>query len=363
MRSRTPIVLAFAVTLAVQLGAQHPAGLLFGMPPSGLQSTTLAAPVGSELMARIPAETYRGFGEFSAPASHRILGVILELSDVSQSNGELFDVHVYLEEGLSNLPTIRGAQLAGTTAIASVLDLSTPAGVLNHRAQVMFAAPVDVPIGRDLFVSLVPRTPGLRLRVMAGSSAVGTSSSSVDGCGAGLPLGQTYCLLHAFGLITSLGSGVVGWQAMVDLLVDGTSGIAVSARAANQVPTASMYSGLHPDARQPSNQTARHDIPGYVFRGNAVLPPRSPVFLLGSIQPFLGRPWIVLQPGSAILHLSPVGLVAMGMAVSDAAGDATLMWPVPRTNAVNGAIVRTQAFGFDVGSGAIRNGAAVEQRF
>lgn len=361
-RRIAPVLPIFLLTAAV-VTAQSPAGLLVGMPPVGIIRVTLGTAVGSEIMLRIPGDAVRGLGEYVPPAAHRFRGVLLNLFDSTLADGETYDVFVYLENGNTGLPTIAGPMIPGTTAVASAVDQHTPQGIAEHEVSIVFAQPVDVPIGGDVFVSFVARTPGLRVRALGGTALAGFSTTSLDACGAGFPANESYAFLHDAGVVTRLGSSLVGWQPLIDLLVDGSSGVAVSARAANQAPTASFYSGLYPDSAMPSNQTARHDIPGYVFLANGTLPQGSPVFLLGSLQPFSGLPFLVLQPGNAILHLSPIGLLPLGMATTDATGRADVMWPVPASAALSGLEVRSQAFGFDVATGEVRAGGAARQRF
>lgn len=355
--------MAFACFAAATLHAQHPAGLLTGMPPAGVSLSTLSTSVGGEFMLRVSADAYRGIGAYAVPGSHRVLGAVIHVADLTPGDGEEFDVHAYLEAGTSNLPTIRGPEAPGTSAVASVLGLTTPAGQAEHQVTVRFPDPVDVPIGKDLFVSVVLRTPGLRLRSVGGSRVPGFTQPFVDSCGAGLDLDESFAVLHQGSGLVPMGNSFFGWQPMIDLLVDGSSGVAVSARGPGLSPTASMYSGLHPDSALPSNQPGRADLPGYVFRANGTVGQGAPVFLLGSAQPFAGPPWIVLSPGAAVLHLSPVGLVGLGSAVVAADGTATMFWPVPRSSAVRGVDVRSQAFAFDTATGAVAAGAAVRQRF
>jgi len=353
-----------SLLLATAVSAQHPAGLLTGMPPAGVIRSSLDTGLGSELIARIPADAYRGLGTYVAPAAHRILGATIHLLDSTLGDGERFDVHVYFEAGQTNLPTITGPAAPGTTAVASVLGILTPGGIAEHQIEVLFPSPVDVPIGSDLFVSVVYQTPGLRMRTVGGSSVPGLVTSLFDACGAGLGATECYAFNHPpIGVITPLGSGTVGWQPMIELLVGGASGVAVAVRAPGTPPTASMYSGLHPDSAAPSNQPSRHDVPGYVFRANGTVGQGSPVFLLGSTQQFAWMPWIVLSPGNAILHLSPVNLVGLGLGFVGQDGTATMLWPVPATSAIRGLDVRTQAFAFDALTGSVAAGAAARQRF
>lgn len=358
----------FAAFLTTQAFAQtpgtlHPAGLLVGMPPAEVTISTLSTGPNSEVMLRVPGDAYRGLGRYVAPGRHRIHGAILHLFDGTVADGELFDVHLYLEAGTSNLPTILGPQLPGTTAIASVRDVTTPQGIEVHAVEVRFDPPADVPVGSDLFVSVHRRTPGLRLRVVGGTSTPGISTSFLDACGAGLAAGEAFAFAHEPGVILALGSGLVGWQPLIELLVDGPSGVAVSRRHANSPPTASMYSGLHPDSAFPSNQPGRRDQPGYVFLANGALPLGSPVLLLGSAQPFASGPWIVLSPGDAALHLAPFGLVTLAAGAVAPNDRADLYWWVPQSAAIRGIDLRTQAFGFDLTNGSVAAGAAVRQRF
>lgn len=348
---------------SLSAAAQSPAGLLTGMPPQGVVRVSIGTAVGSEMMLRIPGDVVRGLGEYVPPASHRFRGVLVQVRDNTLGDGGVFDVHVYLENGNTGLPTITGPMAPGTTAVASVIGVTTPQGIGDHEVEVVFAQPVDVPIGKDVFVSIVMQQAGQSLRAVGGTGLAGFSSSSLDACGAGLPANESFAFLHDAGAVTPMGSSLIGWQPMIDLLVDGSSGVAVSARSANGIPTASFYSGLHPDSASPSNQTARHDTPGYVFLANGTLPQGSPVFLLGSLQPFANMPFVVLQPGNAILHLWPAGLMSFGMAMTDATGRADVMWPVPASSVLRGLQVRTQGIGFDVASGAAHAGGAACQRF
>lgn len=353
-----------SLLLATAVSAQHPAGLLTGMPPAGVIRSSLDTGLGSELIARIPGDAYRGLGTYVPPAAHRILGATIHLLDTTLGDGERFDVHVYFEAGQTNLPTIQGSSAPGTTAVASVLGVLTPSGIAEHQVEVLFPNPVDVPIGSDLFISVVYQTPGLRMRTVGGSSVPGLVTSLFDACGAGLAATECYAFSHPpIGVLTPLGSGTVGWQPMIELLVGGASGVAVARLAQGTVPTASMYSGLHPDSAAPSNQPSRHDVPGYVFRANGTVSQGSPVFLLGSTQQFAWMPWIVLSPGNAILHLSPVNLVGLGLGFVGQDGTATMLWPVPATSAIRGLDVRTQAFAFDATTGSVAAGAATRQRF
>lgn len=363
-----PLGFTLPLLLAGICAAQQPAGLLTGMPPAGVQVTTLGTGVESELIARIPADAYRGIGTYVPPASHRLRGAVILLRDTSLGDGERFSVHVYLENGTTNLPTINGGDAPGTTAIFSAIDLQTPAGTANHDVQVLFGNGIDVPIGSDLFISVVYHTPGLVIRTVGGSSVPGFVTSLFDACGAGLNTNEAFAFSHTgggtqFGTMTSLGSSTIGWQPMIELLVDGSSGVAVASRGPGQAPTASFYSGLHPDSASPSNQPSRHDVPGYVFRSNGTIGEGSPVFLLGSTQPFAFQPWIVLSPGNAILHLSPINLVGLGLSFVNQEGIAQILWNVPNSPAVRGLEVRTQAFGFDPVTGYAASGAAARQRF
>lgn len=356
------------VSLAAQAVAQgpgtlHTAGLLVGMPPAQVAITTLSSSPNSELMLRVSGDAYRGLGRYVGAGRHRIHGAVLHLQDGSLADGELFDVHLYLEQGATNLPTIQGPELPGTTAVASVRDLTTPQGIENHIVEVRFEPPADVPVGSDLFVSVHRRTPGLRLRCVGGTAAPGFSTTLLDACGAGLAANEAFCYLHEAGAITPLGSGLVGWQPLFELLVDGPSGVAVSRRNANTPPTASMYSGLHPDSAFPPNQPGRRDQPGYVFLSNDAVPVGSPVVLLGSGQPFANGPWIVLSPGEAALHLAPFGLVTLAAGAVATNGRAEMYWWVPQSPSIRGIDLRTQAFAFDLGTGAVATGAAVRQRF
>lgn len=360
MRKILPPALVFAAALAP---AQQPAGLLTGVPLPGLQLTSVGTAVGAELMLRVPAEAYRGLGTYVAPSSYRIQGVVVHLADTTSADGEMFDVHCYLEAGTSNRPTILGPQPPGTSAVASVLDLTTPAGVAVHEVTVVFPSPLDVPVGSDLFVSVTFRSPGLRLRALAGTSLQGFVSSFADACGPALPSGGSYLLVHEVPVLTEVSSGVIGWQPAIDLLVDASSGVAITLVDGSSPPTASMFSGLHPDVAAPSNQTARHDTPGYLLLGNGQLPPGSPAFLLASLDPFVGAPWIVLSPGNAVLHLSPSTSFPMSFATADGAGNVLLLFDVPEVAEVRGVSVSTQAFGFDLSTGTIRGGPAVRQRF
>ncbi len=325
--------------------------------------TSIGTAVGAELMLRIPGDVVRGLGTFVPPASHRFRGVLVLMRDSTLADGGLFDVFVYLENGNTGRPTITGPMTPGTTAVASAIGVTTPQGVPDHAIEVQVPQPVDVPIGKDVFVSVVMRMVGQDLHAVGGTALAGFSTSSLDACGAGFPTNETYTYLHDAGGIIPMGSSTIGWQVMIDLLVDGSSGVAVSKRAPNEFATASFYSGLYPDSAYPPNQTARHDIPGYVFLANGTLPQGSPVFLLGSVAPFAGLPYIVLQPGNAILHLSPVGLLSLGMATTDGSGRAEVMWLVPAVAALRGVEVRTQGFGFDVGTGGAHAGGAARQRF
>jgi hypothetical protein len=293
---------------------------------------------------------------------------VIMLRDTTLGDGETFDVHVYLENGTTNRPTISPSDTPGATAIASALGLHTPQGVADHEVEVLFGNGILVPIGSDLFVSVVYHTPGLAMRTIGGSSVPGFVTGLFDACGAGLDANETYAYSHTgggtlFGTITPLGSSTIGWQPLIELLVDGSCGVGVAVRAPGTAPTASFYSGLHPDSASPSNQPSRHDVPGYVFRSNGTIGEGSPVFLLGSLQPFAFQPWIVLSPGNAILHLSPINLVGLGLSFVDHQGIAQILWPVPNSPVVRGLELRTQAFGFDMTTGYVANGAAVRQRF
>lgn len=351
------------ILLAASATAQHPAGLMTGMPPAGIIRSSLDTGVGSELIARIPADSYQGIGTYVAPAAHRIRGARLHLLDSTLGDGERFDLHVYFEAGQTNLPTIQGPNPPGTTAVLSVLDQRTPQGIAEHEIEVLFPTPVDVPIGSDLFLGITWITPGLRMRTVGGTAVQGIVTSLFDNCGPGLPASESYAFTHSIGVIGPLGSGTVGWQPMIELLVDGASGVAVAVRAPGTPPTASMYSGLHPDSATPSHQPSRHDVPGYVFLANGAVAEGSPVFLLGSLQPFAWQPWIVISPGNAILHLSPINLTGLGLGFVGNDGKATILWPVPASPAVRGVTVRSQAFAFDSSTGYVAAGAAVRQRF
>lgn len=345
------------------LAAQSPAGLATGMPPAGLQLGSVSSQLGAEILARVPAEAYVGLGEYVAPGAHRIRGVSLHLSDVTLEDGELFDVHVYLEQGQTNRPTLPPGATPGTTAVASTFGLTTPAGTSEHEVQVVFPTPVDVPIGSDLFVSVVLRSTGLAVRTLAGSSEPNLPGTFFDACGPALPPQATFLLLHDLGFIVELAIPNAGWQAVIDLLVDGSSGVAVTSRYGTATPTASLYSGLHPDVADPPHHTGRHDTPGYLFRGNGTLPAGAPVFLLAALDPFVGGPWLVLSPGNAVLHLSPATAFPLAVAQTDASGNALLLWPVPQVPELRGLSVHSQAFGFDLSQGAVRGGPAVRQRF
>jgi len=350
---------------SLALPAQQPAGLLTGMPPPGLLATSLFPGANTQVLLRVPAEAYRGLGTYVAPASYRILGVVLRLADNTPAEGELLDVHLYLEAGQSNLPTLTATMVPGTTAIASARDLTTRQGVVFHELSVLFPSPVDVPIGRDLFVGVHVRSPGLGVRTISGTSVGGITSSFLDASGAGLQPQDYFGIRHdpAFGLLEPFTSGTVGMQPLFDLLIDGPSGVGVAQRGRGQGPTASFFSGLHPDSAQPSHQPNRRDVPGYFFRANGSLRSGSPVFLLASTQPFAWQPWITLSPGNAVIHLSLVGMVSLGMTVTEPDGTALLYWEPPNSPALRGLDVRTQAFGFDPHSGAVAGGAAVRQRF
>ncbi|MCA8967015.1 MAG: hypothetical protein H6838_18445 [Planctomycetes bacterium] len=362
-RSLAAALAAIPLLFTCGARAQQPAGLLIGMPPPKVVQTTLFTGLNSELLFRVPGEAYRGIGQYVAPGRHRIRGAVFHLADATAADGETFDVHTYLEQGSTNLPTILGPDAPGTTSVSSALGVTTPQGILEHEITVLFNPPVDVPDGSDLFVSLVFRTPGLRARTVGGTSTPGLATTLLDACGAGLDPNTAFAYLHDVGVITPLGSGLVGWQPLIELLVDGSSGLAVSRRNSNLEPTASMYSGLHPDSAAPSNQPGRADQPGYVFLANGAIGQGSPVFLLGSTMPFAGAPWIVLSPGDAVLHLSPVGLVGLGFAVVDASDRAAIFWPIPHSSAIRGLDVRSQAFGFDLATGVVAAGAATRQRF
>jgi len=356
------VLLALLPCVTGLLPAQHPAGLLTGVPPAGTATAVHLVGVGHEAMLRVPAESYRGLGGYVVPGSHRIRGAVFHLHDLSVADGEIFDVHVYLEAGSTNLPTIPPAAPPGTTAVASVMGLTTPPGVMVHEITVVFPTPVDVPVGKDVFISVAFQTPGLNMFALGGTSLPGFIGLH-DACGAGLPLGASYMLVHGSGTLTTVGTGTYGWQPLIDLLVDGVSGVAVSAIDGAMPPTASLFSGLHPDSADPPNQTARHDVPGYLFLGNGVLSAGSPVFLLASTDGFTGFPWIVLSPGAAVLHLSPATVFPSVMAIANSAGNALLMWPVPQVPELRGLNVSSQAFAFDIAAGAVRAGAAVRQRF
>lgn len=355
-----PLLLA-----TVAIPAQHRAGLLTGMPPPGLVATSLFPGSQNQVLLRIPAEAYRGLGSYVAPAAYRILGVVLRLVDNTPAEGELFDVHLYLEAGQSNLPTLTATMAPGSTAIASVRDLTTRQGVVFHEIEVLFPSPVDVPIGRDLFVGVHLRSPGLGVRTISGTSVGGITSSLLDASGAGLHPNDYFGIRHdpVLGLLEPFTSGTVGLQPLFDLLVDGPSGVGVAQRGRGQAPTASFFSGLHPDSAQPSHQPNRRDVPGYLFRANGSLRTGSPVFLLASTQPFAWQPWITLSPGNAVIHLSLAGMVSLGMTVTEPDGTALIYWEPPNSPALRGLDVRTQAFGFDTSSGAVAGGAAVRQRF
>lgn len=359
----TNLLGAFAASLTFgALPAQQPAGLLVGMPPAKVGVSSISTPVNSELLMRVPGEAYRGIGAFVA-GQHRVRGAEIWLLDNSLSDGGTFDVHVYLEQGNTNLPTIVGSQPPGTTAIFSAVGLTTPQGISEHVVQVLFGNGVQVPIGSDLFVSVVHRGGNLSLRTVAGTRQTGFSATTFDACGTGMDPNDAFAYLHDQGFLGPLGSGLVGWQGMMELLVDGSSGVAVSRRSANLPGTASMYSGLHPDSAFPSNQPSRADQPGYVFLANGAIAEGSPVFLLGSVMPFASGPWIVLSPGDAVLHLSPFGLVGLGFAATAMDGRAEIYWQIPHTAAIRGLEVRSQAFGLDLGTGVVAAGAATRQRF
>lgn len=360
---RTTLIPLPALLAALALPGQHRAGLTTGAPPVGVNTTTWSVGVGAEVMLRIPGEAYRGLGTYVAPASYRVLGTVLSLRDATLTDGELFDLHVYLEQGQTNLPTLPGPAAPGTTAVASVRDLVTPQGIADHTLEVLFPQPILVPVGSDLFVSVHVRSPGLRVKAVGGTGLPGFSTSLFDACGAGLGQTEYFSMIHDLGFLTPGGSATIGFQPLFDLLVDGPSGAAVAQRAPGTAPTASFYSGLHPDSATPSNQTARHDLPGYAFFSNGALPSGSPVFLLGSTMPFAGMPWIVLSPGNAVLHLFPIGLVGLTMGVTAPDGSAVLYWPVPISTSVRGLDVRSQAFGFDTATSAVAGGPAVRQRF
>lgn len=352
-----------ALLTALALPCQHRAGLTTGTPPVGVNTTTWSVGVGAEVMLRIPGEAYRGLGSYVAPASYRVLGAVLSLRDATLADGELFDMHVYLEQGQTNLPTLPGPAAPGTTAVASVRDLTTAQGIADHTLDVMFPQPILVPVGSDLFVSVHMRSPGLRVKAVGGTGLPGFSTSLFDACGAGIAQDDYFSMIHDLGFLSPGGSATIGFQPLFDLLVDGPSGVAVAQRAPGTAPTASFYSGLHPDSATPPNQTARHDLPGYVFFSNGALPPESPVLLLGSTMPFASMPWIVLSPGNAVLHLFPVGLVGLTMGITAPDGTVTLYWPVPNSPAVRGLDVRSQAFGFDTTTATVAGGPAVRQRF
>ncbi|MCR9246307.1 MAG: hypothetical protein NXI31_14845 [bacterium] len=354
----------FASALLVAgVGAQERVGLLTGMPPDNVLLTTINYGVLSEAIARIPAESYRGIGEFVTPDKFRLRGAVIRLRDANPITEKTFDLHVYLEDGNSNRPTIRGPQAPGTTAIVSERDVPTPRGVAEPEIEVVFSTPVDVPYGSDVFLGVVTHSSALSVRAMGGSSLPSIVSASLDACGAASALGSSYVLSHDNLAIVEVSTGTIGWQMLVDLLVDTPSGVAVVSRYGNTPFTASLYSGLHPDAVFPPHHTARLDVPGYLFRANGHLATGSPVFLIAATEAFSGPPWFVLQPGNAPVLVPPFTAFPLVSGVTDAAGEALLSWPVMASSAMRGVGVTTQAFGFDLAAGVIRAGTAVRQRF
>ncbi|MCA8949810.1 MAG: hypothetical protein KDE27_09930 [Planctomycetes bacterium] len=343
--------------------AQQPAGLLTGLPPAGLAQSSVGAGVGDELISRIPGEAYRGIGEYVPGSGYQIRGVVLRLRNGAPAEPATFDLHVYAEAGNTNRPTIPANAAPGTTALVSVLDVAMPIGSQAPEVTVVFQSPVTVPFGSDIFVSFVANSPNLLMQTLAGTSDLAFNLNNFDPCGPALAPGESYLLLHALTQLVELNITTIGWQGLVDLLVDGSSGVGVCRVNGASAPIASFYSGLHPDVADPPHHPGRHDVPGYYFRSNGTLPIGSPVFLLGSTDGFANGPFVVLSPGNAVLQLPLLSSFPLGMQPTGADGNALLEWPVPQAAGLRGLGVATQAFGFDLTNGFVRAGAAVRQRF
>ncbi len=337
-------------------------------------STALPNTNPSTAYLRIDADHYAGWGVNPAtPGMREIVGLYAVLQDQIGTTPETFDILVYGED-----PAAANYPLA-ITPLATAGPFPTPAstatGAVAWVLTANFTTPVLAPAGQDVFVAVGLPQPATGTWPTDGMSChalyfVNVTSGFFDLPGFAHPTSPPEQAGNGGWYVPSLPSGplytVTPRMWKIQPLVNGATGVAgtitnqTTATQSNLPPgTASMASGLHPDAQNPPLNAGRaDDISGRWFKTGT--PDGTPVFFLmdfGTFGPEL--PVSVFLPGStgvACLNLGTMTTLGINFTVGGQAFQ-VLTIPANSRGILAGISVLHQAAGFDPVSGtAMVNG-------
>lgn len=322
-----------------------------------------------ELMQRFDADLVRGFGvEAAYPGQQIVHGVSIHGRDFGGSVPDgLVTVTLYTEDPANPDYPLLSQPLGSVPGVALQ---SFPISL----TYVYFTPPVQVPVGRDLFVGVrvnatTSQIGGARLNQLPG----GSGGTTYDLAGGGMPTSPPSA--NSFRLFRDLTTNTLTYQSrgqyMIELLCTTPGGFPATLsnqpNYSNGAPGATtMLSGLHPDAASPPLNPNRADEVGFLFY-DPDLAVGSPVAFIASFSDF--GPVVALDtlvPGSVGgLCLDTTTLFPLSVATLSAGHDTfaqTLIPPATRL-VLQGQFWTQQAIGLDLAAGVLRGTLCGKQRF
>jgi hypothetical protein len=302
MAMRRLLAVLGLTAMAQELACQQPLGATFRTQASTASRGGLVTARGT-LVARFDLDDCVGWGRTTSTPNRRVVrGATVQLEDKNGATPETWTLVVYGEDPAT----------PGFPAVAAPLRVAgpfstgqRPAGLAQWAETVVFAAPLEVPADRDLFVGvLVASAPAWPADGLAVQCVLGAPSQwpVYDQPGtAPIQHGSYGLAVDAAGLRFYNSTR----QLLIDLLTDAPGGscTALGNQSSYPIGSASPGSGgylsaAHPDASAPARQAGRADVPGFALLDSA-LPNGSPVFFLLDIGAFAAeQPFAAFVPGS-----------------------------------------------------------------
>jgi hypothetical protein len=268
LRSRV-LPLSCLALLSVDLASQQRLGATYRTTPSVASRGALLG-FGGTLVARFDHDDYVGWGRTTATPNRRAVhGVTFQAEDKDGSTAESYRIVVYTED-----PTAPGFPDLGNPllALGPFQNAVRPVGIAQFTLSHVFAAPLEVPADRDVFV-------GVEVGPVANWPNDGFSVSCTLGAPSTWPLhddpGPAPIQHGSYGLAID-GAGLRFYnsrrQLSIDLLCDAPGGACTAVTSQATYPIGAVppgnggyLSALHVDAVRPSTNPGRADDPGFAF--------------------------------------------------------------------------------------------------
>jgi len=385
---------AVSVSIAAAVCAQNPLGTFTNMGTTYATRGGAATPNTNPavLFARHDMENYAGFTTGVTPGTRQVTGINFVIQDQNLATTETFSLVVYTgDPAMADFPNV-------TTPLATsgnfVLPVGTGGGSYNASAN--FATPVTAPATDDVYVGLsfnsgwvvsgTAVTDGLSVweqRLQAGAGTIATFDLAGPRLPATSPAGTYggyYCANPAAGPaypvvtqykiqpIVPISGGVACTRTNqtgnhVESTAGAVAGFTVQEPGAG---TSNMFSGLHPDAANPSTNAGRTDDIGQMFL-NASLPAGSLVFFfidLGGFGAF-EVPAANFVPGStgvACMNLGSMQVLGFSLLGSNGRAYRVSTFGAATRSLLSGFNWVQQAVALDVATNTIHATACTIQR-